>query len=209
MNVEQISIFLENKSGFIRVLVFLVFSVLPLVIISGCGARYTVNGETFGSSSEALQKQGEIMAHVLNKITPTNNPVHGKALVLIPSDVEIQKNYIRSGSNASGFVMERIDYLIMSLNKDFQFMADTIRKRGIFDSISVERHNGNPATFPLGDYDFMVIRDVDGWAIKSKAAPRPLPIALEKLDKNNPDSDARIFSFLDSISQQATALRSK
>jgi hypothetical protein len=189
-----------------RILVSLVCSVLFIAILAGC-TRYTVHGETFGSSSEALQKQSEIHAHILNKITPTDKPVHGTALVLIPSDVEIHKNYIRSGSNPS--IREQIDYLIMGSKNNFQCMADAIRKRGIFDSISVERHNGNPATFPLGDYDFMVIADVDGWSIKSKAAPRPLPIAIYKWDKSKSSGDAPILFFLDSLSQQATALHSK
>jgi len=189
-----------------RILVSLVFPVLFLVILTGCGTRYTINGETFGSSSEALQKQSEILSHILNKITPTDKPVHGIALVLIPSDVEIHKNFIPLLTNAS---KSGIDYLIMSRKNDFQFMADAIRKQGIFDSISVERHNGNPASFSIGNYDFMVFADVDGWAIRSKATARPLPIALDKWDKSNPAGDTRILSFLNSLSQQATALRNK
>ena len=169
------------------------------------GARNTLNIETFESSSEALQNRADI----LNKITPTVNPVHGTALVLVPSAVEINKNYIRSGFNAIYSDKEQIDSLIKSGSNYFQFIADAIQKRRIFDSVAVEHHNGNLASVPFGDYDFMVIADVDGWTIRSKATPRPLSIAQDKWDKSNSDSDARIISFLNLLSQQAAALCSK
>jgi hypothetical protein len=176
------------------------------IILLGCSARYKVGDETFGSSSEALQRQNEKLSHSLDGITPTDNPVHGSALVLIPSDVEIHKNYILFGSKASKIQKEQLDWLITSVKNGFQAQANAIRKRGIFDSVSVERHKGNPASFSIGDYDFMVFADVDGWFIKGKGNPKPFPIITA--DKSI-DIDARILAFLDLLSQQAKALRSQ
>lgn len=175
------------------------------IILLGCGGRYTIGGETFSSGSEALQKQTEILAHALAEITPTDNPVHGTVLVIFPSDVEIQKNYIRF-VNPSRIQQEPIDFIITSVKTNSQFMADAIRKRGIFDSVSVERHNGNPASFPIGDYDYMVFIDVDGWFIRGKDNPRGLPITV---DKSKSDGAPRTLSFLDSLSQQAKAIHSR
>ena len=175
------------------------------IILLGCGGRYKIGGETFSSGSEALQKQTEILAHALAGITTTDNPVHGTVLFIFPSDVEIQKNYIRF-VNPSRTQQEPIDFLITSSKTNFQFMADAIRKRGIFDSVSVERHNGNPASFPIGDYDYMVFIDVDGWFIRGKNNPRGLPITL---DTSKPFGAPRTLSFLDSLSQQAKAIHSR
>ncbi len=44
-----------------------------------------------------LQKQNENLSRALTRITPTNDPVHGTALVLLPSDVEILKHYFYYG----------------------------------------------------------------------------------------------------------------
>ena len=177
-----------------------------LVLITGCGASYTFNGEKFSSSSEALQKQSEIFSHSLDKVTPTDKFVHGNALVLIPSDVEIHKNYIRLGYNASRLEKEQIDYLITVVANNCQYMANIIRKRAIFDSLSVARHNGNPASFLIGDYDFMVFVDVDGWSIKGKYNPRTIQVPF---DKSITDRDSRILAFLDLLGKQARTIRGK
>jgi hypothetical protein len=177
-----------------------------IVLITGCGAYYMMNGEKFSSSSEALQKQSEILSNSLDKVAPTENSVHGTALVLIPSDVEIQKNYIILGNNAYRFEKEQIDYMITSTANDCQFMANAIRKRAIFDSVSVARHNGNPTSFPIGDNEFVVFLDVDGWFVKGKDSPRALQLPF---DPKISDIDSRRFAFLDSLSKQASIIRGK
>jgi hypothetical protein len=189
-----------------RILMSLVFFVLFLVLLAGCGARYKYDGVSFSSSSELLTRQNEINSNALNKITPTNNPVHGTALILLPSDVEIHKNYIKVVGYNGGLEKEQIDCLITSINKYYQYMADAIQKRGLFDSVSIERHNGNPASHPVGNYDYMVFVDVDGMFVRDKNNPRPLFVVVEK----NVSGDAsRTLSFLDSLYQQAISLRSK
>ncbi len=180
--------------------------VVLFIILLGCGARYKIAGESFSSSSEALQKQTENLAHILNEITPTDNPVHGTVLVIFPSDVEIQKNYIRYGDNPSRVQQEHIDFFITTIKTNAQFMADAIRKKGIFDSVAIERHNGNPASYPIGDYDYMVFVDVDGWFIRGKDNPRGLPITV---DKGKSVGAPATLAFLDLLSQQAKALRNK
>jgi len=186
--------------------IYCVAILTTLLLITGCGARYTFNSETFSSSSEALQKQSEVFSHSLDKVTPTDTSVHGKALILIPSDTEIHKNYIRLGTDASRLEKEQIDYLIAVVANDCQFTANYIRKRAIFDSVSLARHNGNPASFPIGDYDFVVFVDVDGWSIKGKDSPRAIQILI---DKSIADADSRILAFLDLLGREARIIRGK
>ena len=85
-------------------------------------------------------------------------------------------------------------------------MADSIRKRGIFDSVSVARHNGNPASFTTEDYEFIIFLDVDGWYIRMKDKARPISLPI---DKSKPVGAPRVLSFLDVLYQQVTALRAK
>lgn len=179
--------------------------IVLFIIFVGC-ATYKIGNETFYSASEALQKQGENLERTLREITPLEKSVHGTVLVLIPSDVEIQKNHIRWGSNVSRLEKEQVHFLITAIKNYFQFIANAIHKREIFDSVSVERHNGNPASFPIGNYDYMVFVDVDGWFISGRDNPKGLPISF---DKNKPVGAPRTLAFLDLLYQQAKVIHSK
>ena len=176
--------------------------VLPIVFILvvmftvGC-ATYKVGDKTFHSSSEGLQEQTKILSRELAGITPIDTPVHGTALVLLPSNMEIRKNYISFGLNED-HSEEQIKYVITTTKNDFQFAADAIRKKSIFDSVAVAYQNGNPASFPMGGYDYLVFVDVDGWFLRGRNNPKPLLVAFPK---------DRPKLFLDSLQEQAKALR--
>jgi hypothetical protein len=175
---------------------------LVLVIAVGC-ASYKIGKESFNSSSEAIQKQTEIFSDIIKEIKPNQNPVGGAALIIIPSDVEIQKNYIKYGSRTR---QESLDFVIAASRNTFQFSADAIAKRRIFDSVSVARHNGNPASYPFGNNDFIIFMDVDGWFIKEKNKTLIIPLTI---DKNKPEGFPRTEAFLDELNQQVQNLRAK
>ena len=137
-----------------------------------------------------------------NKITPVQNPIGGTALVLIPSDVEIQRNFIKYQGDPSKLSQEGSDFIISSVRNNCKFMADAIVKRHIFTSVSVVRHDGNPAQFPLGANDFLVFLDIDGWFIRGKAESKPLSVT--------PSGKMPTFPiFLDALYQQAKYLQAK
>jgi hypothetical protein len=178
--------------------------VLMVIILTSCGTRYKIQGETFSSSSEALQKQASIFSKFLDDVKPIDNPIHGTVLVLIPSDAEIQKNFIRFSHNAGNIKKEIVDFLISRYRNFLQFPAEAIRKRNLFESIIVDRHNGNPMSFLIGGFDYVVFADVDGWYLRIKGNPIPLAIPFdntESIDLNH------ILIFLDSIDQQAKKFR--
>jgi len=171
-----------------------------LSIISGCSTcKYNLGNETFSTAHEALQKQTQMQAQVLSEITSIDNPIHGTALILIPSDVEIKKNYIRISGNASLISNEQIDYLIAVNRNNFQFISDTILKRCVFDRGTVEKHNGNPASLPIGNSDYLIFADLDGWFLKGKEIVKTLQLSL--------DLTKPIVAFPDSIYEQVKALK--
>ncbi|MFH1769644.1 MAG: hypothetical protein ABH833_03185 [Parcubacteria group bacterium] len=183
------------------------FSIILLLVsisVVGCAtATYHAGNEIFYSSAEALQRLNEISSSILAGIQPTDHPVHGRALFLLPSDNEIQKNYIRWSNNASRLEKEQVDYTITFIRNDKITVADAARKRGIFDSVEIEKHNGSPTTHPIGIYDFMVFLDVDGWFIKGKTDSKILKIFM---DKSKSSGITRTISVLDSIQKQAESL---
>lgn len=194
------------RMGGSRMKLHLSLFIAMIVFITGCGPRYKVGGETFSSPSEALNKQQELASRYIAEITPTDNHVGGAALILIPSDVVIQNNYIKHGTTAYGPKKEGMDWLVTTSKNVFLFMADSIKKRNIFDSVSVDRHNGDPASYYSDKYDFVVYADVDGWYIKSKNNPRALRLPM---DNTKASGTPRNIAFLDLISQRARELRVK
>jgi hypothetical protein len=189
--------------------------ILIVMFIVGC-ATYKMGDKTFHSSSEALKEEADILSGALDSVTSTEDPVHGIALVLLPSDMEIRKNYIRFLGNPYQVGEEQIKFVITGQNNFFQFLADSIRKRGIFDSVSVAYQNGNPASFPIGNNDYVAFVDVDGWFLKTRNNPKPMLIFQsfdQYFDKNKPLTKASLIpptlAFLDSLCQRAKGLRSK
>ncbi len=184
------------KKVCVRKIFMLVICFCGLLLLTACGG-----GVTF---SEALQRQNERLSLMLNDIKQTDHPVHGKALFLLPSDREIQKNHIRIGNNASQVSQEVIDYIVSVTRNSHQSMADATRKRGIFDLVTVGQHNGNPASSPIDKYDFVIYVDVDGWFIKGEKGPRAMSILGAV-----PFQAPQISLFLDSLNKQAEYLISR
>jgi hypothetical protein len=178
--------------------------ILVLVILVGCMSnKYKIGEKSFNSSSEALQRYAEIYSNIIKEIYPSKNPVEGTALIIIPSDVEIQKNYMTYGGSTP---QESIDFITACVRIKYQFIANAIAKRRIFDSVSVARHNGNPASYPIGGSDFIIFADVDGLFIKEKNKTLIIPLTF---DKNKPEGLPRNEAFLDELNQQAQNLRAK
>jgi hypothetical protein len=184
---------------------FLVAS--SILILNGCSAGYKIGVKQFDSSEDALKYQADLFAEFKNQITPSKKPVGGIVLILIPSDDEITRNYIRYGQRTR---KEDFEFILTGFRENIQYLAEAIVIRQIFDSAQIRRHDGNPANTTVGDNDFLIFCDVDGWSIKGKNKPNSILIKWNRLkgaDKNIAVQNA--IAFLDAISQKADELRTK
>ncbi|MFH2137450.1 MAG: hypothetical protein ABII88_02940 [Candidatus Omnitrophota bacterium] len=187
---------IKKERDSVRRLTLVTCLIITFMFLIACGVNH----------SEVLKRNAEIFSNSINEIKPSQNPVGGAALIIIQSDVEIQKVWIKafSGSSVS---QERLDFFTALSRNAYQFNVDAITKRCIFDSVSVARHNGNPASHPIGNSDFIIFVDVDGWFIKEKNKPLILPVTFDKykLLQGIPRTEA----FLDELNQQAQNLCAK
>jgi hypothetical protein len=195
----------------LKTIISLVFPTLLLVVLlTSCTQRYYADGVFGGPSVNALARQDEIYPDALDKIAPTNSPIHGSTLILLPSRDEIHKNYTYVGEPYRGGPLyvgrEKIDKVVALISNYLQYMADAIKKRKLFDSVHIELYNGNTVSYPVGNYDYLIFFDVDGWFIRDKNSPVPLPVPFMKTI--SVDTSLTI-SYLDSLSQQATSLLSR
>jgi hypothetical protein len=131
---------------------------------------------------------------------PKLSPLHGQALVLIPSTDEVIKNYIRIMGGANMITVDQIDFLVTMTENSHQFIADAIKARNIFNSVTVDSHSGNPALIPVENYNYLIYLDVDGWFIKGRGEKlgRRIPY-----DQANSQIVSQTLTFLESLEQLA------
>ncbi len=180
----------------------LFFGLILMAHLAGCDTvKYKYGNETFSSPEQAFAKQKADNERILEAIQPTSTPVHGRVLIALPSKEELRKHYIHT---IGGIVLpskEQLDYPCASLETDHDLVARAVQKRGVFDEVTTVQAN-DPAATSVGDNDFLVYRDVDGWFIKGrKSAPTKIV-----MDAGSTPGIPRIRSFLDSIEERARAL---
>jgi hypothetical protein len=201
-------------------------ALLATLFLGACAApkfTYPYGNQMFPSPDKALAKQAAENSGVLAAITPTSNAVHGTALVVLPSREGLRKHFVRIWLHvrvpqAEDFehdtlVMATVDlhnqdilhadleYATALLENDQDMLVAAIRKRQLFDQLTVT-HADDPIAVATSDNNFLIFLDVDGWFIKTrKSAPRSLAT-----DGSSAPSLARTQSFLASIEEWSHTL---
>jgi hypothetical protein len=180
----------------------LFFGLILVAHLAGCeSVQYRYGNETFSSSEQALAKQKVDNDKVLETIQPTSTPVHGRALIALPSKEELHKHYIHTTGGMVVPSKEQWDYPCSILEGDHDALCKAVQKRGVFDEVTIVQVN-DPAAASIGENDFLIYRDVDGWFIKGrKSAPAKIVMDVDSLP-----SVLRTKSFLDSLKERAQAL---
>jgi hypothetical protein len=198
------------SSGILRyIILVLVLVVFATSLLTGC-VSYRLGSKRFDSPEEALNFQSKIFSEAKSMIRPSQNRVGGTALILIPSDDELVRNYIRFEPGAK---KESIEFLVFTTRNFIQFQAEATTIRRIFDSVEVKRHEGNPANKVVENNDFLIFLDVDGWHIKGRNKPRSILILTLAEMRRIFDYEVQqlvtgSLEFLDALNQKASELRS-
>jgi hypothetical protein len=180
------------------------------ILLTACTV-YKLGDEKFYSGADAIQRQLTIQSMALSGINPTDDPIHGYALLIYPSDNEIIRNHIKYSGMRSGISPSTIEnepkegtnFLTTLSNNNFQFVINAIRKRNIFDTVMGEPHNGQPASYLNDNFDYIIFFDVDGWFIKGKKHPMPLLIEIDRKVSLN----SQMPVFLELLSEKAYIIK--
>ena len=180
----------------------LFFGLILVAHLEGCeSVKYRYGNEMFSPAEEALAKQKADNESVLEAIQPTSMPVHGRALVALPSKEELRKHYIHTIGGMGVPSKEQLDYPCASLEAEYDALIKAAIKRGVFDEVTTVQVD-DPAGTSVGDNTFLVYPDVDGWFIKGrKSAPTKIV-----MDASSLPSIPRTKSFLDSLEEKARAV---
>ena len=92
---------------------------------------FTLGGQTYQSSAEALAAQRAQMDAILVKIEPVPTPYGGRVTVFIPSDADLRaRGMINTGTPAP----EVVDYIAAVSHRALSFFHEVVVKKNLFES---------------------------------------------------------------------------
>ena len=178
--------------------VLFVISAFIVVLVIGCSTvKYHYNNILYNTPEAALQAQRERMNGDLSLITPTENPLGGRVLCVIPSRDLIEKNGIRKFGTPKP---EAINYAVSSTELGLDSQSEALRGRKIFDEVRVVK-SGDPESVTMIGYEltiYYVMKSPDQvqWFLKVLPNKIPFPIYI---DTSLPQGMPRLMDWLKNI----------
>lgn len=143
------------------VLTIIIFTTM---MMSGC-ASWTYDGQSYPSSSTALEAARKDVQRKIMVVTPIDIPVAKTALIYVPS-VKWSRNGVKVNGQASE---EQITYIASVLYYGWHGMAEALRKRKLFENVDIKEFS---QLDPLAsrDYEYLIwlrLQDPDSaeWVI--------------------------------------------
>jgi hypothetical protein len=167
---------------------------------------YKYKDAVFDSPERAIAVQQADHGVILNKITPTENHIGGSALIILPSENLIEKNGLIKLTSGNVHA-EGIRYLVVSTKNEHDLMAESIKKRRIFDTVAViNSDDPEKQTFSedIGIYLTYPRQGKAEWFLKRKKDQpiQPVPIYV---NNSLGISEIRIIAWLDNIEKVSKA----
>jgi len=166
--------FMFKKS---RLILLAVFSAIPLLLISCSEINYRYNNINFETPEAALAVQKDEIDSILAKINPTENPVGGTAIVILPSKEYIKKSFVGwNGPNpwpkpSQETIEKAYDYNATLLINGLQCVGRAIDKRHIFDNVVITQNDDPEKAVFSKDFAIILFKNKEGraqWFVKRK-----------------------------------------
>lgn len=167
------------------------------------------NGIWYTDPQKCLDAEKADLDEILNRITPLDAPLLEKGLVILPDQSLLW-------SASAGWGRQQIYniyfiYIYSELTSkvnttyltyyemQFTAMAESIRKRGFFESIEIQQSD-KPESFPAGDYDAIIYisSNLQQWFMKIQDQTKPEPIFI---DWSKMQPEEKMMSWLDYIEE--------
>jgi hypothetical protein len=184
--------------------IFLIFT-----IFYGCGpSTFFYKKGKYASTDAAFRAQRNDIKKMLSEIGPTQNPLGGKALVVLPSRKLIEKEMIYFMPNPKS---QWIEYPVSTAENTIDAMAGTLPKRKIFEEVSIIKNDKPESVTLYNEYSIIIYLLVTGpdqfqWYLKTFSSDEPVPIYFNQSFAIN--SSQRALSWLDYIEKTAAVKRS-
>jgi len=171
-----------------------------LLTLAGCATtRYTFNGESYRSGTDALAAQKDYLDKLLTEIKSRDNTIDTKVLVVLPAPTTIEALGIKRTGTPK---QELIDYLTQFTVSDHQFFVDALRKSKLFKQVDlrVAEHTLKEARMAEDRYSAVIYYHLVsptqfGWYLIKPNVDTPAQINSDAIAKGAP----RIESWIDSV----------
>jgi opacity protein-like surface antigen len=134
--------------------------------------NYGVGNKRFASPEEAIDYQRTAGVAVVVEIRPTDTPVHGRLLVVLPTRETIQRRHVRGRAATSA----DLEFVTTTVANDQRSIVQAISKRGIFDDVR-QAEDAAPERAVIADCDYLLFPEPDGWFLRTARNPSPRRIA--------------------------------
>lgn len=148
-----------------------------------------------------MKAQQDDISRVIAEISPTDNPLGGRALVVLQSRRSIEEKEITTTGHTK---RDDIEYVISTIEAGRDTMAEILKRRKIFEEVSVTKSD-HPETVTSSEYDVIIYLSVSGpnqkqWFLRASSDDESIPIYM---DKSLPVGTQRSLSWLDYIEKIA------
>jgi hypothetical protein len=136
----------------------LISGVVLLTLACGCATvdTFYVGDQAFDDRAAAEAKHRELVDRAEPAIPPTDAPVGGSALVVLPDRDLIERDGLRMTSGTRRKVSEdAIQYLVGYADLEFEYSYEVIKRRGLFDEVVLKR-TASPAPPDPGAHDYVI-----------------------------------------------------
>ena len=181
-----------------RIIVLLACAIFPLF---ACAPTvFTLGGQTYQSSAEALAAQWAQMDAILAKIEPAPTPFAGRATVFVPSDGDLRaRGMINTGTPAP----EVVDYVAAVSFRALAFFHKVVAKKNLFESAEL-RDVAGTARPDIGPGEHAVWAQLlspnqSGWKYYTADMTETLSIPV---DNSLPLGGERYFDWLEKLTRE-------
>jgi hypothetical protein len=180
---------------------------LAFYTVTGCSLpmQYSFRNKLYKSPETAINAQNEFYRDNVLAIKPTENPLGGRVLCVLPARDLIEKKPI---DKLVPYKPEEINYLISSFELELMAYADALEGRKIFDNVEIVK-SSDPESVIISDYNLSIFCVVLGhyqaqWFLKSSSKNTRYQIFS---DTSLPYGSPRFLSWLNNIEKVSKQIK--
>ncbi len=176
-----------------------------LMLISCAGkVTYNYNNVEYESPETALESQKAEIDTILNKITPTSYPIGGSAVVVLPSKLYAEKNFIvwKGPEPSEEQKVKSTNYIANIILNNWRSRGEALQKRRIFNRVIIT-NDDDPENASFNEDIAIVLFKKEGkeqWFLRKKDANTIL--AIEEVSTAFPKFQ-RLMWWLDNVEKMA------
>lgn len=160
----------------------LVIIFLLSILLSACRTTsYNLNGVSYKTPDEALVAAKALNEEYLAAVTETDTPTNFTVKVVIPSATLTKQKAINKSEFSTA---EDINYIEQTVYLGQRLIADALQKRGIFNSVSMERSDTPHLASASGEDYLLWLQYIEndqpaGWYLKSTESGKTVPVLVD------------------------------